>query len=101
MYIEKMQITTTFNSAKGLSIYASALDSLNILFQANTGSSGNGDIYLMNISGFANTTTYSASSSGLSASYTEGMIVNPDSPFYIDFDTASSKGMVTTFFDDS
>lgn len=55
----------------------------------------------MNISGFSNSTTYTTSSSSLSASYTEGMIVNPDSPFYIDFDTTSSKGMVTTFFDDS
>ena len=32
MYLEQMAITTNFGAAKGLSIYASALDTLNILF---------------------------------------------------------------------
>ena len=53
----------------------------------------------MNIVGFSSTSTNNASSVILSASYTEGMIVNPDSVFFIDFDTTSSRGMVTDFYD--
>jgi hypothetical protein len=101
MYLEKMEITTSFNSAKGLSIYASALDTLTVMFQANTATSGDGNIYLMNVSGFSNTTAYTTQSDVLSATYTEGMIVNQDNTFYIDFDTTSLRGMVTTFYDGS
>ena len=90
-----MDLTTTFSSTKVLSIYASALDSLTFMFEAS------GSIYLMDIVGFSSTATNNASSVSLSASYTEGMIINPDSAFYIDFDTTSVKGMVTDFYDGS
>ena len=91
-----MDLSTTFSSsAKVLSIYASALDSLTLMF------SPSGSVYLMDIVGFSSTATNNASSVSLSASYTEGMIVNPVSAFYIDFDTTSARGMVTDFYDGS